>query len=57
MTAGNLSEDGLVIITATIDYKNNQLISGPDIALSREFIYMRESGDLIAVMQQKLSGY
>ena len=49
----NLSEHGLVIITATIDYAGKQLIAGPDI-MSRGFIYMRESTDLINDMQQTL---
>lgn len=48
-----LSEDGLVIISATLDYENKQLISGPDI-MSRGFIYMRESGDLIQQIQQEM---
>lgn len=48
-----LSEDGLVIVTATLDYENPQLIAGPDI-MSRGFIYMRESGDMINEIQHKL---
>ncbi|AXY25178.1 ribonuclease J [Suicoccus acidiformans] len=48
-----LSENGLVIITATIDYENKQLISGPDI-MSRGFIYMRESEELIQTIQNSV---
>ncbi|MBS4455324.1 ribonuclease J [Aerococcaceae bacterium zg-BR33] len=48
-----LSEDGLMIVTATIDYAAKQLVSGPDI-MSRGFIYMRESLDLVNEIQSEL---
>lgn len=41
-----LAEDGIVLAVATVDFKNKTVLAGPDM-LSRGFIYMRKSGDLI----------
>lgn len=41
-----LSEDGLLMVLLTMDSDNGKLIREPDI-ISRGFIYMKESGDMI----------
>ncbi len=42
----HLSEDGLVVIVASVDVKEGMIISGPDI-VSRGFVYVKESTDLM----------
>ncbi|MBQ2766668.1 MAG: ribonuclease J [Clostridia bacterium] len=42
----HLSQDGLIVIVATVDIEEGMILSGPDI-ISRGFVYVRESEELM----------
>ena len=43
----HLGEDGIIVVTAALDYETGQLISGPEV-ISRGFVYVKESEELIS---------
>lgn len=42
----HLSKDGIIVVTAAVDYHTGELISGPEI-ISRGFVYVKESEELL----------
>ncbi|MBU2235604.1 ribonuclease J [Patescibacteria group bacterium] len=48
-----MSDDGMLVVIATIDSKTGNLIGNPDI-ISRGFVYMKESKKLIADTREKV---
>ena len=47
----HLSQDGLIVVVAAVDTVDGFIVSGPDI-ISRGFVYVRESEELIEEMKQ-----
>ena len=46
----HLAQDGIIIVVMTIDGDNGHVVAGPDI-VTRGFVYVRDSGDLMAEAQ------
>ncbi|MBQ4091272.1 MAG: ribonuclease J [Clostridia bacterium] len=46
-----LSQDGLIVVTATVSSEGGYILSGPDI-VSRGFVYVRDSEELMEEMRQ-----
>ena len=42
----HLGQDGIIVVTASIDYETGQLIAGPEV-VSRGFVYVKEAEELI----------
>jgi ribonuclease J len=49
----HLSQDGLIIVVLAMDKSTGEIVSGPDI-ISRGFVYIRESENLMEDMKQAL---
>ncbi|MBP3596733.1 MAG: ribonuclease J [Clostridia bacterium] len=49
----HLSQDGLIIVVLTLDSSTGEIVAGPDI-ISRGFVYVRESENLIDDVKQKI---
>lgn len=47
-----LSENGIIIISATLSKKTKELLAGPEI-LTRGFVYVKDSAELIDAMKEK----
>jgi len=48
-----LSQDGVIIVVITLDKMKGCVVAGPDI-VSRGFVYVRESGQLMVEAKQKV---
>ncbi len=49
----HLSQDGIVVVVATFDKQRGEILAGPDI-VSRGFVYVRESEDLMDASKEKV---
>ena len=49
----HLSQDGLIIVVLAMDGSTGEMVSGPEI-ISRGFVYVRESENLMEEMKQSL---
>ena len=47
-----LSDNGIIIISATLDKKTKQLLAGPEV-LTRGFVYVKDSTELIDSIKEK----
>ena len=47
----HLSEDGLVVVVATVNLSDSMIVSGPDI-VSRGFVYVKESEELMMLSRR-----